>query len=707
MGEFTLRRTTCLCATLTMVAQVGCFFLLFTAFSVRGDDLVVGSSAYKFANLGTCVSSPHVKNLENAGYNDAEYSCSGDEDKAKKFGNLVQASVHSLYWASQQPSQAGNYAVQLAAGVAMTSIMGGESMPTINTSLFYDAVVALNSLTPPASCDTIYGRSSANYDESVQTPSVPKPVLVSCDGSVTGSGSIPADVTRAYTHCVQQHSFGRHGPDDGTYAMPLVPNSPGPMTWPWANVSNFNETSPWDIKARMMIGARFSWSVTAYIPMALATAFFAMHSAAVVLAEVTYPERAARGGSESDSRWRRALNAMAATTTVKRARAQILGLILVLVAWIFWVVCILTPWGFASRLGRPQCEPTERKDYIFLDTAQLEQFYSRNGWKLDWTAHVCEAFVLACCTFTLVAIPISETLYQFPDRRESDGKIPIASTSRLRSKRVPVDRRSRLTATLIPLCLLGTAILITGCALVQNAFGMAWARAVSGEAGLGWDAETIALPVYDMAKGWIFAVITAGMVHGAVQARWTINGINCNILLIFYLWVAFAVGAFIPIVIFFNFEYFMDEAEAVKDCAIFEKGGSDFDKDVCRFKWFGIIIGTLTLAGVVALQTILGTFGYLPNAFDNPKEADVVDTKTEQIDNGTKDLSLVAAWQGYRSNDEHFYNFSTQIDMDATRKLLSKSPVPSEGALKAAPPKLGFNLPIRMVQALELHKSRA
>jgi len=707
MGEFTLRRTTCLCAVLTMVAQVGCFFLLFSAFSIRGDDLVVGSSAYKFANLGTCVSSPHVKNLENAGYNDAGYSCSGDEDKAKKFGNLVQASVHSLYWASQQPSQAGNYAVQLAAGVAMTSIMGGETMPTINASLFYDAVVALNSLTPPASCDTIYGRTSANFDDSVQTPSVPKPVLVSCDGSVTGSGSIPADVTKAYTHCVQQHSFGRHGPDDGTYAMPLVPNSPGPMTWPWANVSNFNETSPWDIKARMMIGARFSWSVTAYIPMALATAFFAMHSAAVVLAEVTYPDRASRGGKMDRTTWRKALYAMAATTEAKRALAFVVGVIVVLIAWSFWIVCILAPWGFASRLGRPQCEENKREGYTFMDMYQLEQFYSRSGWKIDWTAHVCEVFVLACCTFTLVAIPLSEQLYQFPDKQKGK-EIPVMRIERKAKKEVPVDSRSMCVAALmLPLCILGTTILITGCALVQNSFGMAWARAVSGETGLGWDAETIALPLYDMAKGWMFAVITAGMVSSAVLARWTINGMNCNIMFIFYIWVAFAVGAFVPTVVFFDYEFFSDEKKAVKECAIFDSGGSNFDKEVCRYRWFGVIIGTVILAGVVVAQTILGTFYYIPNTIVDADSADVPKTKSEQIEGGAPAEGAFVGYRGYRSNSEHFFNFSTQIDTESTRKLLSKSPVSSEGILKSSAQttrKMAFALPIKIVNTEDLLK---
>lgn len=696
-----------------MTACVGSIYLIFAAFSIRGDDLVIGSSSYQFSRLGTCVAVPHVKNAENLGLNKNDYKCSQDENKEKMFKNLIGASVHSLYYASQQASLASNSAVQAASTSAISATLGGDSSTPLNSSLFYDALVAIDGLTVPKSCDTIYSKTAADYDASF-TGAVPEKPVVSCDGAISTTGSytdVAADTAKLYTHCVQQHSYARAGPDDGTFAMPLVPAVPGPMSWFWANVSHFNESSTWDVKSRMFIGCRFNWAVTAYVPMILSTGFFAMHSAAVVLAEVTFPQRAEPGKPTRPGRLGNAIASIIATTNVKRLRAQILGLILVIVAWVVYAFGILIPWGFSSRMPRPQCE-TKREDYIFLSTGDLNQFYSKAGWKLDWTAHICELFALIACTFTLVAIPISEYLYQFPDTRTDNSLIPTSRVRKIRSDDVPVDKRSRLTATLIPLCLLGTAILITGSALVQNAFGMSWARAVSGEPGLGWDSETLGLPLYDMAKGWLFAVLTAGMIHGAVQARWSINGINCNMILIFSLWVVFAVGAFIPLVLFYNISYFTDSGEATKDCKIFETGGSSFDKDVCWFKYIGMIIGTITLAAVVALQTALGYLGYLPLALDNPPTADLYENQTEQAASGVQDpaASYVGNNRGYYSKDEQFFNFSTRIDVDASRKLLSKSPLrDTAGTLpaKAATPKLpAFHLPIRMVSAAELSQQR-
>lgn len=678
MTEVTLRRTTCVCATFCMIAQIGSLYLLFTAFSIRGEDLVVGSSAYRFASLGTCVATPHVRNLENAGYNDPGYSCVGDEGRSNKFSNLVQASVHGLYWASKQTSQAGNTALQTTASAAMTSIMGGTAMPRINASLFYEAVEALDSLDVPASCDTIYGKTSNDFNEYAQSPSVPKPVLVSCTGGVAGSGETPANINNAYTHCVQQHSFGRHGPAEGTYAMPLVPNKAGPMLWSWPGVSNFSDSSSWDVKARMMLGARFSWSVSAYVAMALTTGFFAMSSAVVVLAEVTFPERAAdEGKQEYKKAYYKELIRMMATTKGQRILARILGTILVVISWVMWAVCILGSWGFASRLGRPQCEVTKRENYIFLDTSQIEQFYSKTGWKLDWTAHVCEVLVLTCCTFTLVAIPISENLYQFPDTpKNEDGN---------NDKKVvkgEVDSRSRLAATLILVCLAGTAVLITGFSLVQNTFGMAWARAVSGEADLGWQSEIVALALYDMAKAWIFAVITAGMVHAVVMSRWTINGENLHATLIFYVWVVMACLSFLPLLVAFG-DYFMDQSKAVADCSVYRKGGSWFDKEICTVGGGTLIAGTLALASVVTLQFVRGIW-FTADGLKNP----------------AKKMNVVAPLPPQAT--ESFFNFPTQNDVDVSRKLLSKSPVPSEGVFQPHSVKANlpaFNLPIRVVTA--------
>lgn len=664
-----LRRTVCVCAALTMIMSAGSLILVFLAFGIRGDDLVVASSKTAFDNLGSCISVPNKGTLENAGYDKSDFDCNADEQKTGNLQRLIAASAHSLIWASAELP--GNGQLAEMATVAKTAIAGGGTGVdlAVNASTFYSAVHTIDSMAVPSTCALLY--PGAVWTASM-TSAKPKLPNVACSGGVVGSGSVAVTANELYSHCLIQHSFSRSGPADGTYAMPLVGNTAGPNVWIWGNVSGFNESSSWVTTGKMMLGARFAWSTTAYVPLLLATGFFAMDSAAVVLAEVTYSSRTETTGGVRGRLKEIALKVMAATFIAKRRRANVIGILLVITSWIFWAVCISAPWGFASRLPRPVCEAGSREDEIFLDNGMLSQFYSKSGWKLDWTAHVCELFALISNTFTLIAVPISETLRQFP-LQNSEGPIEAVQVKASAvGQLVGIDDRATMTGRLTALAGLGTAILITGNALVANAFGMGWARAVAGEDGLGWEAGTIGLSVYDMSKASLFAVITAGMVIAAVQARWLINGFNCNSSLVFYAWVVFAVCAFLPLVLVFELQYFTDQDKAVEDCKIFNTGGSSFDKNVCEFKWFGMIIGVGLLAATVVWQTVLGAWYSGAAFFQVEDSAQITESKAKALQEDTSSASYLGG--GFRSPDQSFFNFSTNLDMDASRTLLNSSP---------------------------------
>jgi hypothetical protein len=295
---------------------------------------------------------------------------------------------------------------------------------------------------------------------------------------------------------------------------------------------------------------------------------------------------------------------------------------------------------------------------------------------LHRTAHLCEAFALAACTFTLYAVPFSTQLYQFPITSTTADLPRIARRRNQGSVKEGVDSRSTWTGYLIFGGFIGTAVLVTGNALVANAFGMAWARAVAGEDNLGWEPGTIALSVYDMARASLFSVITAGMVLAAVQARWLINGVACDMILIFSAWVVFAVAAFLPLVLIFTTQYFMDQDKAKEECVVFNTGGSDFDKNVCEIKWFGMIIGTGILAFTVIFQTILGYVGYIPGICSNPQVGEMSETALEAAAPALEEVGSGShlGGGGYRSKDQSFFNFSTKLDPEAARKLLQPSP---------------------------------
>jgi hypothetical protein len=265
----TMRRTTCVCAAATMVLSAGSILLVFSAFGLRGDDLVVASSKTAVDLLGTCVAVPNKESLENAGYNKADYSCSSDEQKQGDFQRLVAASAHTLIWAAaQSPGEAD---LDEMSTVAQTAIMGGADTRAVNASTFYNAVALANAMTIPSTCALLYPGAVWDAAMTSTTPVLPN---VACSGGVSGSGATSATANLLYSHCVLQHSYARSGPADGTFSMPLVGSTPGPMWWFWPNASGFNETSSWQTKSKMFLGARFSWSTTSYVPLLLACGFF-------------------------------------------------------------------------------------------------------------------------------------------------------------------------------------------------------------------------------------------------------------------------------------------------------------------------------------------------------------------------------------------------------------------------------------------------
>ncbi len=143
MGQ--LRRTTCVVAALTMVMSAGSIILVFMAFGIRGDDLVVASSKTAFDNLGTCLSVPNKGTLENAGYNKNDFDCNGDEQKKENLQRLIAASAHSLIWASAESP--GDDDLAEMATVAKTALAGGGTgvNRAVNASTFYNAVRTVDS----------------------------------------------------------------------------------------------------------------------------------------------------------------------------------------------------------------------------------------------------------------------------------------------------------------------------------------------------------------------------------------------------------------------------------------------------------------------------------------------------------------------------------------------------------------------------------
>ena len=685
---------------LVAIAAGGCLIIsllsvytLFSSYSrYRGRDFNTVTKTRDMSLLatrdGTCVGTPTKEMLGSV------WSCENADGK-KKTGNLLMASVHGLYYASQRVDADPD--LVMASERVVSAVLGGTSSPGLNKTTLDRAYEALKEVSVPTTCYAIYG-ASAVYDAGM-TSTLPKSPTVICDGETAGSlsSTVTVNTNQLYTHCLMQHSFARSGPDDGTYGLPLVGGSaPGPLWYPWANVTGFNETSPWGVKSRMFVGMRFSWSLSAYVTGGLTTGFMLVDAACLLLAELTWPARAQASKNavseqganlDSSSRVSKAaitLGRLAATHNGKRARRAILAGILVSVQAIFYSVLIWSTFGTASRMQRPICETPGSEVSLNYDWKVLGGGNRpRGGFQSDWNATILEMANLFANIFCLFALPISESL---PAIGLRGGNIPANNKLIGRNTKASTDARSLYTALLQVFVLVGGVTCIAlGNAFVSNAFNNAWGRAVAGVAGLGWDEIMVSEYMFDQGSAFILAMMTAGFVSAAVQARWLINGLSCDTALVFFAWVIFSLGGLLPMIIVFSMDYFTDNQKAVEECEIFQIGGTQFEKNVCDYKRGFMIAALVTFAAVLIFQTVMGLLAYFPELC---RSSTVAEANTNQIA-GSSAAPLGGG--GYISKDEHFFNFATSLSSTANdpevsaRLLRPVSPTMHDGSFGTLP----------------------
>ena len=673
VGSGRFRPLVAITAGVSLLIALLTVYFLFSSYSrYRARDFQFATQNGDFSIIGTadgtCVGTPTKTIFEGGGYHEGGWAC--DADNKKRLGKLLMASVHGLYHASAQLSPTPDPYLVAVTEKVVTAVLGGTDTPGINVTSAHLAFTALDAVTVPTSCHTIYG--GAVLDPTM-TNAVPTDPVIDCAGETAGT-LVAASVNKLYTHCVLQHSYGRSGPDDGTEGLPVVGGSaPGPLWYPWPNVTSFNETSAWDVKARMFVGMRFSWALTAYVTAGLATGFMVIDAACVLLAELTWPDRAqstkGQTGSAPDalgrnrlSRYGRSFLRMISTHVAKRARRFILYLILVAVMISFYAVAIWSTWGFGRRLGRPICEvPGAEADLNFDWDLYGGGKRARGGWQPDWNATILELGVIIANCFVLVAIPISESLPAWGLRQ---AEIPATNTIIGRALNASTDSRAQWTAILQVVVWTGVVFVAVGNGFVSNAFNGAWARAVAGESGLGWNEVEVSGYIFDQGTAFILAMMTGGFTSAAVQARWLINGLGCNTALVFFAWVAFALGAFLPMVIVFSVDYFTDDKKAVAECTIFETGGSDWDKEVCNYKRIFMIVALACYVSAVVFQTVGGLLQYFPSLCSSDKQSKV---NTNQV--GPTNSQLPPGAGGYVSRDEPFFNFKTALSDNSTAAL--------------------------------------
>lgn len=598
-----LRPATVICSGGTLVLSLFSVWFLLSAFTqYRAEDFRIATETPDMASLGTCVEAPSLKIAKDAGYQKSSWDCSDEKNQAR-FSNLLAVSVHALWWAKSQAGADSN--LEAVADAVAESTMGSTGAASINASMFVAAVTVTDTMSAPASCDALYPGATWDATMTRDTPAQP---IVSCGGSTAATVVTTVDANKLYTHCLLQFSFGRSGPDDGTYGVPKVGAGAGPSMWIWPNVTGYNESASWSTHSRMYLGARYSWSLAAYVTIIIVVGFCILDSAVLLLSELTWPERSADveallgpGSKSTITTWKRLL----ATHRAKRDRRTLVLGILILNALVAYAGTVLAPWGIASRLGRPVCEAGDDGDQLWRDLFGSPS--GRGGWETDWSAYILEVIVLAGTIFTLIALPLAEIL-PFPTLRTGGGGA-IEGAKDEGTVTAKTDARANWTGWLLLCAAVGTIVLSLAHAWTSTAYGSAWAEAVAVEDRITPNSQVVSEYLFDVSISWLVSLLTAGAVMAAIQSRWTINGLSCNTLLVFGLWVLFALGAFLPMIIVVNISYFTDRNAAVEKCTMFDNEGW-FQRLACDIKWVGILVGTALLVIPVMIQTVVGGLAY-------------------------------------------------------------------------------------------------
>jgi hypothetical protein len=227
---------------------------------------------------GTCIEAVSSDQLAAAWYDTDSWSCS--DGSKEELQDLLSASVHAMY---DQHTNAAAYTgtSKEVYDAVISAAQGTDSGYKITRQAAYDALAAIG--TPSTvDCDALYSLSSEGA-----APNPVSPAVV-CDADVPVSNAAPSGVTpdtaMLYTHCVVQFSYARSYPKRGTFGIPLVGNTVEPVLLPLVGV---NSTTPWEQRARVIVGTRWGYSTVFYVIAMLAVGFHIMDGSILLLAELT------------------------------------------------------------------------------------------------------------------------------------------------------------------------------------------------------------------------------------------------------------------------------------------------------------------------------------------------------------------------------------------------------------------------------------
>lgn len=599
----------------------------------RATDLFVATTTTDFAAEGTCVGVVDADRI------DAEldgHHCTGRGIDANPSAPLralrdaLSVSVHGLFHAARRAPGDPNLRAVAQSVLAPTVNPDADSIGAgINFTVARHALGAVARASVPTSCDDIYNYTRADLELDVVARARYNALLardadhwplarisVDCDDAEQTSPSgtqldldavgVDAHVTLLlFSHCLAQFQFAASG-IDGKFHVPIVGKEPGPTKhawYPWPKDFKRDGSVDYDTKTRIYLGARFGHAIWSYVPTLIVSAYLCADAAVLLLAEATLAKRLAEVDAFAADIKDVLRDSLILRATSRSARAKRFAYAFagVLVSIGMWVAFIGVPWGLIQpSLGRLDC--------------------TDNGWNDDSDARWNELAILAVQVFVLLIEGVlSSPLLERCNRCSVDGatsgrnidagggnaEVAVGNTAGMR----------RVQRLLIWPLSLGGIIMVAGQAASGVRFGASWADGVlglvtridptTGAELPAFDPKILGSVVYDQAVATTAIAIVVGLVVGAALQRQLLRGVGCFSAVVFLCWLGLVCLFALPLLVYVGVRSIFHQDDANLDCALIPEG-YDFDKFVCKSRWFTLIGGGTLVFGTVLAITAVG-----------------------------------------------------------------------------------------------------